>query len=82
MQAQPDCRVWRVTKPDAYVTRTITLESPRRGETEHFIRTVFTQHYAAQVNSLAAVRAGVRCSSKPTWTKRWRSILVAWQRTR
>ena len=57
MQAQPhaqsDCRVWQVAKPDAYVTRTVTLESPRRGETEHFIRTVFTQHYAAQVNSLA-----------------------------
>jgi len=51
--AQPDCRVWQVAKPVAYVTRTVTLESPRRGETEHFIRTVFTQHYAAQVNSLA-----------------------------
>jgi len=53
MHAQPDCRALRVAKPDACTTRTVTSDSLLRGETEHFIRAVFSSHYAARVNSLA-----------------------------
>ena len=35
------------------VKQVITLDSPRRDAAEHFIRSVFSRHYAAQVRSFA-----------------------------
>lgn len=51
--APVECHARRIVRPEACTTRTVSLDSPQRGETEHFIRAVFTQHYAARVSSLA-----------------------------
>lgn len=53
MHAQADCRAMRAARVEGLTRQTIALDSPRRSETENFIRGVFANRYAARVNSFA-----------------------------
>ena len=53
MHAQANCRAWRAASVEGLTRHTIALDSPRRNETEAFIRGVFANRYAARVSSFA-----------------------------
>ncbi len=73
MSAQPVYRALPARKHIPSTTRVIALDSPRRGETESFIRNVFGRHYAARVASFAPDLMQLEQAGRIAAAAGWRS---------
>lgn len=73
MHAQADCRAWRAASVEGLTRRTISLDSPRRRETEDFIRGIFANRYSARVSSFAPDLMLLEQSERIAAAAGWRS---------